>query len=106
MTTSSRRHLRGLEGSLRQLPEARCSVAAQAVMAGPQTVRVTGTTPHASGRGYGHLRLRVGRVLIYLEDRDSLLAWREALRQASELADAALGPVLPPARYEPRTPPR
>ena len=80
--------------------------AAQAVMAGPQSVRVTGTTPHASGRGYGHLCLRVGRVLIYLEDRDSLLAWQEALRQAHELADAALGPVLPPACYEPRTPPR
>ncbi len=83
------------------MPEPRCSLAVQAVMAGPQEVRVTGTTPRASGRGYGHLCLRVGRVLLYLEDRDSLLAWQEALRQASELADSALGPVLPPWRYRP-----
>ncbi len=88
------------------MPEPRCSLAVQAVMAGPQEVRVTGTTPQASGRGYGHLCLRVGRVLIYLEDRDSLLAWQEALRQADALADSAYGPVLPPARYEPRTPTR
>ncbi len=106
MTTSRRRHLHAVEGSLRQIPEPRCSLAVQAVVAGPQEVRVTGTTAQASGRGYGHLCLRVGRVLIYLEDRDSLHAWQEALRQASELADAALGPVLPPARYEPRTPTR
>ncbi len=106
MTTSRRRHLHAVEGSLRQVPEPRCSLAAQAVMAGPQEVRVSGVTAQASGRGYGHLCLRVGRVLIYLEDRDSLLAWQEALRQASEFADAALGPVLPPARYEPRAPTR
>ncbi len=106
MTTSRRRHLQAVPGSLRQLPEPRCSLAVQAVMAGLQEVRVTGTTPQASGRGYGHLCLRVGRILIYLEDPDSLLAWQEALRQAEDLADAALGPVLPPPRYEPRTPTR
>ncbi len=96
--TTNRRHLHAVQGSLRQVPEPRCSLAVQAVMAGPQEVRVTAVTPQSSGRGYGHLCLRVGRVLIYLEDRDSLLAWQEALRQASELADSALGPELPPAR--------
>ena len=100
MTTSKRR-LHAV-GSVGELPEPRCSVAAQAVMAGPQSVRVAAMTPQASGRGYGHLCLRVGRVLIYLEDRDSLGAWQEALRQAEGMADTALGPVLPPARYEPR----
>ncbi len=55
MTTSRRRHLHAVPGSLRQLPEPRCSLAVQAVMAGPQEVRVTGTTAQASGRGYGHL---------------------------------------------------
>ncbi len=100
--TSSRRHLQPVDGSLRQVPEPRCSLAAQAVMAGPQEVRVTGMTPQASGRGYGHLCLRVGRILIYLEDRDSLRAWQEALRQANELADAAYGPELPPWRYQPK----
>ncbi len=48
-------------------------------MAGPQEVRVTSITPQASGRGYGHLCLRVGQVLIYLEDRDGLHAWQRAL---------------------------
>ncbi len=42
MTTSRRRHLHAVPGSLRQVPEPRCSLAVQAVMAGPQEVRVTG----------------------------------------------------------------
>ncbi len=84
MTTSRRRHLHAVPGLLRQVPEPRCSLAVQAVMAGPQKVRVTGTTPQASGRGYGHLCLRVGRVLLHLEDRDSLHAWQHALHQARE----------------------
>jgi len=58
-------------------------------------------TPQASSRGYGHLALRVGRVLVYLEDRDALRAWHAALEQAEVLAQAAFGPELPPARYEP-----
>ncbi len=99
--TTNRRHLHAVEGSLRQVPEPRCSLAVQAVMAGPQEVRVTGTTAQASGRGYGHLCLRVGRILIYLEDRDSLRAWQHALQQAENLADAALGPELPEWRYRP-----
>ncbi len=101
MTTSRRRHLHAVPGSLRRVPEPRCSLAVQAVMAGPQEVRVTAVTPQSSGRGYGHLCLRVGRVLIYLEDRDSLHAWQHALHQAEDLADSALGPELPPWRYRP-----
>ncbi len=34
--TTSRRHLHAVEGSLRQVPDPRCSLAVQAVMAGPQ----------------------------------------------------------------------
>ncbi len=49
--TTSRRHLHAVPGSLRQVPEPRCSLAVQAVMAGPQEVRVTGVTPQASDGG-------------------------------------------------------
>ncbi len=53
MTTSRRRHLHAVPGSLRQVPEPRCSLAVQAVMAGPQDVRITGVTPRASGGATG-----------------------------------------------------
>ncbi len=84
----------------RMEPEPRMVVASQAIFAGPQDISVRAMTPQASGRGYGHLCLRVGRVLVYLEDRDALAAWRAALEHAEVLADAAFGPELPPARYE------
>ncbi len=83
-------------------PEPRMSVAAQAIFAGPQDMRVTAMTPEVTGRGYGHVVMRVGRLLIYLEDRDALEAWQAALEQASEFADRAFGLVPPPALYRPR----
>jgi len=83
-------------------PEPRMVIASQAIFAGPQDISVRAMTPQASGRGYGHLCLRVGRVLVYLEDRDALGAWHAAIEQAEVLADAAFGPELPPAPYEPR----
>ena len=84
-------------------PEPRMVFASQAIFAGPQDITVRAMTPQASGRGYGHLCLRVGRVLVYLEDRDALAAWHAALEQAEVLAGAAFGPELPPAVYEPRS---
>ena len=87
----------------RAQPEARMTVAAQAVCAGPQDLRVSAMTPEATGRGYGHVCLRVGRMLVYLEDRDALDAWSCAIRQAQALADRAFGAELPPSRYEPRS---
>jgi hypothetical protein len=71
----------------------RCDVATQAVMRGNQDIRVTAVSKCASGNGVGRLSLRVGRVLVYLEDRDSLAAWRDAIGRAAELADAAYGPL-------------
>ena len=104
MTTSNRRrHLRAVEGSLRAVPEPRCSVAAQAVMAGPQDLRVTAMTAEATGRGYGHICIRVGRLLVYLEDADALQAWRAAVSQAEGLAEEVFGPKLPPPAYRPRS---
>ena len=84
-------------------PEPRMVIASQAIFAGPQDISVRAMTPQASGRGYGHLCLRVGRVLVYLEDRDALAAWHAALEQAEALADSAFGPALPPAAYAPKS---
>jgi len=49
----------------------------------------------------GHIAVRVGRVLVYLEDRDALQAWTTAIGKAADLADTAFGPDLPAARYQP-----
>ncbi len=83
-------------------PEPRMHVATQAVFAGPQDHRVSAMTAEASGRGHGHIAIRVGRILIYLEDRDALQAWTTAIGKATDLADSAFGPDLPDARYQPR----
>ena len=98
----SRDHLRLVGGRrLRVRPQPRMQVATQAVFAGPQEHRVSAATAEASGRGYGHIAVRVGRILVYLEDRDALQAWTTAIGKAADLADAAFGPELPAARYQP-----
>jgi len=103
MMPGSRDHLQLVGGRrLRVRPEPRMQVATQAVFAGPQDHRVSAVTAEASGRGYGHITIRVGRILVYLEDRDALQAWTTAIGRAAELADSAFGPDLPAARYQPR----
>ncbi len=80
-------------------PQPRMQVATQAIFAGPQEHRVIAMTPQATGRGYGHIAVRVGRVLVYLEDRKALEAWTTAIGKADDLADSAFG-HLPKSRYE------
>ncbi len=92
------RLLPGGHGKVR--PEPRCQIAAQAVMAGVQDWRVSAQNAQASGRGHGVISIRVGRVLIYLEDRDVLDCWAAAIQRAVELRDGAYGPEN--YRYEPR----
>ena len=99
--SGSRDHLRLVGGRLRVRPQPRMQVATQAIFAGPQDQRVSAVTAEASGRGYGHIAVRVGRVLVYLEDRDALQAWTTAIGKAADLADAAFGPDLPTSRYQP-----
>ncbi len=82
-------------------PKPRMQVATQVLFAGPQDHRVFAMTPEATGRGYGHIAVRVGRVLVYLEDRQSLEAWTTAIGKATDLAEAAFGPDLPESRYQP-----
>jgi len=98
-----RAHLQLVGGRrFRVRPQPRMQAATQAIFAGPQDITVRAMTQQASVRGYGHLCLRVGRVLVYLENRDALAACHAALEQAEVLAVAAFGPDLPLAPYEPR----
>jgi len=95
----SRDHLQVVGGHrVRVRPQPRMQVATQAIFAGPQDHRVCAMTPEATGCGYGHIAVRVGRVLVYLEDRQALEAWSTAIGKAADLADAAFGPDLPDAR--------
>ncbi len=73
-------------------PQPRMQIATQAIFTGPQDHRVSAVTAQASGHGYGHIAVRVGRILVYLEDRDALRAWT-----------SAFGPDLPTIRYQPRS---
>jgi hypothetical protein len=79
----------------------RCRIAVQAVLEGEQDVRVQACTPLA-GPGHGQIAVRVGRLLVYLNDRDALNSFLDAWRDAADLADKAFGVVLPPRPYEPR----
>lgn len=95
--------LRLLEGGYGTIePDPRCQIASQAVMAGPQDYRVHAGNAQATGRGYGVISIRVGRVLIYLEDREALLSWTRALEKAKELDEGAFGPEMPELVYEGR----
>ena len=96
MPTKPRTPLRLLPGGLGAVrPAPRCQIATQAVMAGPQDYRVTAANAQNTGRGHGLITIRVGRVLVYLEDREALASWQRALRRATELEDAAFGPEMP-----------
>lgn len=51
-----------------------------------------------SGPGKGQIGVRVGRLLIYVANREALASFVDAWRQAEALADQAFGPELPPPR--------
>jgi hypothetical protein len=79
----------------------RCHVAVQAVLEGVQEVRVQAVTPLA-GPGHGQIAIRVGRLLMYINDREALDSFLDAWQQAADLGDKAFGVVLPPPSYKPR----
>jgi len=79
----------------------RCRIAVQAVLEGMQEVRVQAVTPLA-GPGHGQIAIRIGRLLIYVNDREALDSCLDAWQQAADLADKAFGVVLPPPSYKPR----
>ena len=76
-------------------------VAAQAIVTGPQDTTVQATQPLV-GTSHGQIAVRVGRLLVYVTDREALKAFAAAWREAETLADQAFGPVLPPPTYRPR----
>ena len=80
----------------------RCDLITQAVLGGDIDFRVQAMSPVA-GPGPGTISIRLGRVVLVLEDRDALQVLRGAVLQAVELADRALGPEMPPPAYRPRT---
>jgi hypothetical protein len=77
--------------------EYRFDVASQAMVAGVQDIHVQAITP-LSGPGKGQIGVRVGRILIYVANREALASFVDAWRQAEALADKAFGPELPPPR--------
>jgi hypothetical protein len=55
-------------------------------MKGTQDVRVQALTPLA-GPGHGQIAVPVGRVLVYVNDREALNSFLDAWQQAAEMAD-------------------
>lgn len=73
----------------------RFDVASQVMAAGTQDVFVQPIIP-LSGPGKGQIGVRVGRILIYVANREALASFLDAWKQAEALADKAFGPELPP----------
>ena len=48
-----------------------------------------------SGPGQGQIGVRVGRLLVYVANREALGSFLDAWSKAAGLADQAFGPVLP-----------
>jgi hypothetical protein len=70
------------------------------VLRGNQQIGVTAVSYLASGNGMGHIAVRVGRILVYIEDRDALNAFLDAWERAANFADAAFGPLFVTKRSE------
>lgn len=73
--------------------DCRFDVASQVMAAGPQDIHVQAIIP-LSGPGKGQIGVRVGRLLIYVANRESLSSFLDAWGQADALADQAFGPDL------------
>jgi hypothetical protein len=68
----------------------RFDVASQVMAAGAQDIHVTTIVP-LSGPGKGQIGVRVGRLLVYVANREALGSFLEAWGQARALADQAFG---------------
>lgn len=73
-------------------PEFLCSVIASARMRGPQMTAVRGIAAAvAAATGSTHISVRLGGVLLYLEDRAALDALTAVAARAEQLADEVFG---------------
>ena len=73
----------------------RFTVATQVIVSGAQETAVRILTP-ISGSPEPQIAVRVGRLMVLVGDRKSLVAFVDAWAQAETLADQAFGPELPP----------
>jgi hypothetical protein len=48
------------------------------------------------GPGKGQIGVRVGRLLVYVANREALASFLGAWREAEALSDKAFGPEMPP----------
>ncbi len=79
----------------------RCDLVTQAVLGGDIDFRVQAMSP-VVGPGPGTISIRLGRVVLVIEDRDALEVLTTACRQAEAMADRAFGPEMPLPVYKPR----
>ena len=104
MSEASPRYLRSISATGRAALKYKCQVAAQANFSGTQDTRVQ-MADSIDGANRAVIAVRIGKVLVYVEDRDALESCVRAWREAAEVAAEAFGPVLPPPVYRPRRPP-
>ncbi len=78
----------------------KCNLVVQAVLGGSVDYRVQAMSPLV-GPGHGAVSLRLGRVVLVLEDRQAYEAVRRAWQEVEAVVDQAL-PELPPPAYRPR----
>ena len=69
----------------------KCQVVAQAILAGVQTIRVRVFWRH-DGWVAPYISVRIGRVLLNIEDHEALLSLLDAAHQAEQAAERAFGP--------------
>jgi hypothetical protein len=64
-----------------------CRVIAQAICVGTQERKVMGYTAATARSGQPYISVRVGQVLIYIEDRAALASFIDAFSQAHRMAE-------------------
>jgi hypothetical protein len=74
--------------------EYRFDVASQVMAAGAQDINVQVIVP-LSGPGRGQIGVRVGRLLVYVANREALGSFLDAWGKAAALAEKVFGPDLP-----------
>lgn len=80
----------------------RCDLITQAVLGGDIDFRVQAMSSIV-GPGPGTISIRLGRIVLVIEDRDALHVLTSACGQADRMADRAFGPELPVPVYRPRS---
>ena len=92
---TAKRHLEVVPKHSKRINDHQFRVAAQAMVTGMQDIQVQAATPLA-GPGHGQIAVRVGRLLVYDNDRGALESFIDAWSKAAALADKAFGVVTPP----------